>query len=579
MLVLHLNRIRTAVLLVALTVAAQIPLGNAGATEQETAAPTSAPQTRSATVEGLPSGFTAAAAGGGTTSSPVEAPIPFSMVGLELPESAVASLRTSVDGSTWTPWEATEQLLAGDDGPDAATSEAAGAADIDRFTEPVWVGEARWLQVELHGAAPADVDATFIDTMGLSGGGGVQAASTEGDGEADGEAVAATTYPAPTMPGVVSRKGWGADESLRNGSPSYAKDGVRYAVIHHTAGGNSYAGADAPAVVRGIFHYHTEVLGWNDVGYNALVDRYGNVYEGRAGGLDAAVIGAHAQGFNTGSLGVAVLGEFTSAAPPQVALDAVADVVAWTFKRHGVDASGGVVITSGGSNKYPAGEQVPMSTIFGHRDSGRTACPGDAYYAKLPAMRTAVAERVDSLPGGEPAGEPAEPSFTDISGSVHAASIEKLARAGVTGGCGGGRFCPDALVTRAQAVTLIVRAAGTPTAARSGFSDVPDGHVHAEGIDAAVAAGFITGYGDGTFRPEALVTREQLATVLAKAKGLARRPGQYFSDVPWTSNHLANVNAIGEVGLSQGCGGGRYCPYGSTTRGQMATFVARAFES
>jgi len=206
------------------------------------------------------------------------------------------------------------------------------------------------------------------------------------------------TSAAVAMPGVVSRAGWGADESLRSGSPSHA-DGVRYAVIHHTAGTNTYTEREAPAVVRGIYAYHTTILGWSDIGYNVLVDRYGNVYEGRAGGLENAVIGAHAQGFNTGSLGVSVLGEFTSSAPPKVAFDAVTDVVAWTFRLHGVSPGGSVLITSGGSNKYPAGMQVPMSTIFGHRDAGQTACPGSAYYARLPALRTAVAARIPSIPG------------------------------------------------------------------------------------------------------------------------------------------------------------------------------------
>ena len=95
-------------------------------------------------------------------------------------------------------------------------------------------------------------------------------------------------------------------------APSYAP-AIRFAVVHHTAGTNDYSPAQAAAILRGIELYHVKSNGWNDIGYNFLVDRYGTVYEGRAGGVDRNVIGAHALGFNTGSVGVAVMGTFTSA--------------------------------------------------------------------------------------------------------------------------------------------------------------------------------------------------------------------------------------------------------------------------
>ena len=504
---------------------------------------------------------------GTVVSAPVEAPIPFAMVGLELPAGATARVRTSDDGASWGGWMATDRLVVGDDGPDASSIESAQAQDAGRFTQGLWVGGASWLQVELRGADPSEVGASFIDTLGLAAGGdAVAAAATEVTaGELSSAAVA--------MPGVVSRAGWGADESLRSGSPSYA-DGVRYAVIHHTAGTNSYTEREAPAVVRGIYAYHTTILGWSDIGYNVLVDRYGNIYEGRAGGLENAVIGAHAQGFNTGSLGVSVLGEFTSSAPPQRAFDAVSDVVAWVFRRHGVSPAGSVLITSGGSTKYPAGMQVPMSTIFGHRDAGETECPGNAYYARLPALRMTVAARIPQLAPPAPSGPGA---FSDIGGSVHAGSISALARAGIAAGCGGGRFCPDQHVTRGQAVSLLIRAKGWALEPGQHFSDVPTSHTHAGAIAAAVAAGWIAGYGDGTFRPEAPLSREQLATVLGRASGLRRQTGQVFVDVGPSSPHFQWVNALGGSGVSGGCGGGRYCPAGTASRAQMASLVAAAF--
>lgn len=541
------------------------------------------PATRTATTEGLPiADVNAAAVGSVARSAPLEAPIPFAMVGLSLPEGASARLRTSSDGDAWSAWGDTEPVDGEDHGPDEGTTEAA-ASTTSGLTEPVWTGAARFLQVEVEGAAPADVDATFIDTLGQSG---VGVAAVADDPSTVTAAHSTSPFPRPTMPGVVSRASWGADEALPTEVPAYALDGVRFAVVHHTAGSNDYSAAEAPAVVRGILAYHTEIQGWNDIGYNVLVDRFGTVYEGRAGGFDNAVVGAHAQGFNTGAVGIAMIGSFHDAAPPKPALDAAAQTLAWIFKRHGVDPGAGVKLTSGGSNRYPLGQVVPMSTLFGHRDAGETGCPGTELYKRLPALRTDVARRISLLgplppapaPVILPVHAPREPSFTDIADTVHASNIETLARAGVTGGCGRGRFCPDGKVTRAQAVSFIVRAGGMPAGPGGRFVDVPAGHIHAEVISAAVRAGFVTGYGDGTFRPEALVSRAQLASLLAKAKGLARRPGQYFSDVPWTSVHLANVNAIGEAGLSGGCGGGRYCPDNPTSRAELASFVANAYE-
>src|SRR6266513_1044157 len=129
------------------------------------------------------------------------------------------------------------------------------------------------------------------------------------------------------MPGIISRAAWGADESWRtyasgcNGQPDYA-DTVRYSVLHHTDTSNSYNPSDSAAIVRGIYQFHTHTNGWCDIGYNFLVDRYGQVFEGRAGGIGNPVIGAHAGGFNTQSTGVAIIGEFQDAGVPGPAYDA-----------------------------------------------------------------------------------------------------------------------------------------------------------------------------------------------------------------------------------------------------------------
>ena len=122
--------------------------------------------------------------------------------------------------------------------------------------------------------------------------------------------------PPPERRAIVPRSAWGADESIRRNAAAATPPAVRFAIVHHTAGPNDYSPAQAAAIMRGIQVYHVKSNGWNDIGYNFLVDRYGTVYEGRYGGIDKNVIGAHARGFNTGSVGVAVIGTFGTARAP-----------------------------------------------------------------------------------------------------------------------------------------------------------------------------------------------------------------------------------------------------------------------
>ena len=124
-------------------------------------------------------------------------------------------------------------------------------------------------------------------------------------------------------PAIVPRSGWNADEKIRRAAPSFAP-ALRLALVHHTAGANGYTAAQSPAIVRAIQLYHVKGNGWNDIGYNFLVDRFGQVFEGRYGGIERNVVGAHAEGFNTGSVGVALLGEYSSLAVAQKARDALA---------------------------------------------------------------------------------------------------------------------------------------------------------------------------------------------------------------------------------------------------------------
>ena len=189
--------------------------------------------------------------------------------------------------------------------------------------------------------------------------------------------------------GVRTRKDWGADESIRSGKPTYAK-AVQAVVVHHTAGGNDYAPEDVPRKIRADYAYHVKARGWSDLGYNLVVDKYGGIWEGRAGGLGRAVIGAHAAGFNTGTLGVSLLGDMTKAQPTAATVKAMSRVAAYAAATWRFDPTGAVTLTSKGSPKYRSGTKVRLGRVHGHRDTGRTACPG-ALYDRLGAIRAGAA--------------------------------------------------------------------------------------------------------------------------------------------------------------------------------------------
>ncbi len=152
----------------------------------------------------------------------------------------------------------------------------------------------------------------------------------------------------------MPRLSWGADESIRRGPPTYAP-AVRFAIVHHTAGRNDYSRAEAAAIVKGIQLFHVQGNGWNDIGYNFLVDRFGTIYEGRFGGIDRNVVGAHALGFNTGSVGIALLGTYGDTKPSAAAQDAIARLIAWRLDLAHVDPTSSLTFVSGGSERYASG--------------------------------------------------------------------------------------------------------------------------------------------------------------------------------------------------------------------------------
>ncbi|MFJ9738207.1 peptidoglycan recognition protein [Streptomyces sp. NPDC101166] len=197
-------------------------------------------------------------------------------------------------------------------------------------------------------------------------------------------------------PPVVPRSVWLADLADlagRTQPPPRLDDRVVAVFVHHTDSPNAYDCADAPRVIRHLYAGQTGARGWDDIGYNFLVDRCGTIYEGRAGGIDRAVTGAHTQGFNHRTAGVAALGTFTAGTHvPQPMLDAIAALAAWKLGPAGIDPRSTVRLTSSSSrSRYDAGVTVSLPALAGHNDGFETTCPGAALTARLPEIRRTAA--------------------------------------------------------------------------------------------------------------------------------------------------------------------------------------------
>jgi hypothetical protein len=161
---------------------------------------------------------------------------------------------------------------------------------------------------------------------------------------------------------------------------------VKVALVHHTVNLNSYSREQVPAMILGICRFHRNSNGWNDIGYNFLVDKFGQLWEGRAGGIDRPVIGAQASGFNSQSFAVSNVGDHSSAPQTGGALNAMAALIRWKLPLHGQPTSGRITVTSSG------GTPVTLERVSGHRDVNSTACPGAALYAQLPVLRSKVGD-------------------------------------------------------------------------------------------------------------------------------------------------------------------------------------------
>ena len=290
----------------------------------------------------------------------------FTLVGIHWRGPGSVRFRTRSVSGRWSAWRPAAPEA--DDAPDLGSSERNRTAGW-RIGSPWWVGASDRVETRTRGRV-SRVRAFLVWSSD--------------------ENVAYRAPAAPGAPPVVARQAWGAYESIRRAPPSYAPS-LRFAIVHHTAGENDYTRAQAPAIVRAIELYHVQGNGWNDIGYNFLVDRFGTIYEGRYGGIDRNVIGAHALGFNTGSVGIALLGTYGSRAPSTAAQNALVRLLAWRLDLAHVNPLGLLTVISGGSERYAKGVPVTLRAVSGHRDTGYTECPGNALYSRLDAIAAAAA--------------------------------------------------------------------------------------------------------------------------------------------------------------------------------------------
>ena len=201
---------------------------------------------------------------------------------------------------------------------------------------------------------------------------------------------AATTANGLPVP-VTTRAEWGANASYMTWDPEYASAG--HVVVHHTAGTNSYSAGQSASVVRGIYYYHAVTLDWGDIGYNFLIDKFGAVFEGRSGSVAAPggrmSVGAHARGVNTGTMGLSMMGDYSSVSPSEAQLSSVGKMAGWFLRRAGIsDANGWAGLHVWTTERYQAGSTVSMPRILAHRDVGYTSCPGNVGYSKLGVIRS-----------------------------------------------------------------------------------------------------------------------------------------------------------------------------------------------
>jgi N-acetylmuramoyl-L-alanine amidase len=297
-------------------------------------------------------------------------------------QGAPLQLRFRGEGGSWSRWVPAIGC-AGGHGQDAE-----GGRRRTLSGDPVWTGGTATVQLRATGP----VSGVRLRLVDVSGGMGARRQARI-LGSLAALPRATPLLPAgPGQPPIIARRAWAQGVAHPRLAPGYGA--VRMGFVHHTQNPNGYAPGEVPAMLRAIYAFHRYFNGWNDIGYNFVVDLYGRIFEARAGGIDEPVVGAHAGGYNLASTGVAVLGSFMSAPVSPAAAGALQRLLAWKLALHGVPAEGSVSVRVNPAgarySRFPANARVPLPRIAGHRDGDSTDCPGDALYGELAGIRQGV---------------------------------------------------------------------------------------------------------------------------------------------------------------------------------------------
>jgi len=360
-------------------------------------------------------------------SKQLAAPHRFALVGVQWagPADARIEVRTRAATGGWSRWALASELGHGPDRP---------ARPTPLIGDPIWTGPADLVQ--LRTSTP--VHGVRLHFVSVPIPGAAQAASFP---------LAQPMLDAgPGQPPIIAREAWshGAPPAF---PPAYGD--VKLAFVHHTDNANGYSAAEVPAMLFAIYQFHRFVRGWNDIGYNFVIDLFGRIWEARKGGIDQAVVGAQAGGYNLESTGVAVLGTFTDVVPSHAAIDALEHLLAWKLSLHGLPTLGNVTVVVDPADAFYTpfrpGAHVSLPRVAGHRQGDSTDCPGNAFFARLPSIRPVVAQlagtpaKLNLTAPAAPAIAPATVALTGQLQMLHGpplgealVEIQKLAPGGAT---------------------------------------------------------------------------------------------------------------------------------------------------